>query len=170
MKVLLINPPRENEIIGNNPPIIEKERGFNPPLGLLYLAAYLEKHSKHDVNVLDTQVENVDYNTLASRIRSVKPDIVGVTAMTLKAAFSMPRRGITVGSCSPGRPLKSGSSISCGRSNSNRMRATACSAWATVMPATPVRCITSGGFSRLRSSNGPARTPWPSRWKRVLVV
>ncbi len=30
MKALLINPPRENEIIGNNPPIIEKERGFNP--------------------------------------------------------------------------------------------------------------------------------------------
>jgi len=83
MKVLLINPPRENEIIGNNPPIIEKERGFNPPLGLLYLAAYLEKYSKHDVTILDAQVEKIEYSDLEFRIRSVRPDIVGVTTMTM---------------------------------------------------------------------------------------
>jgi len=83
MKVLLINPPRENEIIGNNPPLIEKERGVNPPLGLLYLAAYLKKYSKHNVKIIDSQVEKIDYGSLASRISAFKPDIVGVTTMTL---------------------------------------------------------------------------------------
>lgn len=83
MKVLLINPPRENEIIGNNPPIIEEERGCNPPLGLLYLAGYLEKHTSHDTTVIDSQVEKLDYSSLASKINAVKPDVVGLTAMTM---------------------------------------------------------------------------------------
>lgn len=83
MKVLLINPPRENEIIGNNPSIIEEERGYNPPLGILYIAGYLEKHTNHDITVVDAQVEALDYNALARKIREVSPDVVGVTAMTL---------------------------------------------------------------------------------------
>jgi radical SAM superfamily enzyme YgiQ (UPF0313 family) len=83
MKVLLINPPRENEIIGNNPSIIEEERGHNPPLGLLYIAAYLEKHAGHDITVIDSQVEGLDYESLTERIRSVNPDIAGLTAMTM---------------------------------------------------------------------------------------
>ena len=57
MRILLINPPRENELLGNNPAIIDEERGYNPPLGLLYLAGYLEHFSDHRVEVLDAQVE-----------------------------------------------------------------------------------------------------------------
>ncbi len=83
MKVLLINPPRENEIIGNNPPIIEEERGFNPPLGLLYIAGYLEKHTKHDIAIIDSQVETLDYDSLTVRINSAKPHVVGITVMTM---------------------------------------------------------------------------------------
>lgn len=82
MKVLLLNPPRDNELIGNNPLILEKERGFNPPLGLLYVAAYLERFTKHTVSVIDSQVERLDYHLLASRINSVKPAVIGLTAMT----------------------------------------------------------------------------------------
>ena len=83
MKILLINVPRDNEIVGNNPPIIEEERGFNPPLGLLYLAGYLEKHSNHNVVVLDSQVDQSDYPALKSKIARINPDVVGLTAMTL---------------------------------------------------------------------------------------
>ncbi|MEW6095550.1 MAG: radical SAM protein [bacterium] len=82
MKILLINPPAENTLKGNNPPIIDEERGYNPPLGLLYIAGYLEKHSTHQVKVLDTQVEELSYEALDTQIRNVKPDIVGITAMT----------------------------------------------------------------------------------------
>ena len=83
MKVLLINPPRENEIIGNNPSIIEEERGYSPPLGLLYVAAFLERYTKHDVSIIDAQVESLDYDSLRSRIGSLMPDVVGLTAMTM---------------------------------------------------------------------------------------
>jgi radical SAM superfamily enzyme YgiQ (UPF0313 family) len=83
MNVLLINPPRENEIIGNNPVIIEKERGFNPPLGLLSLAAYLEKYSQHNVSVIDAQVDKIRYDDLSARISAAKPDVIGLTTMTL---------------------------------------------------------------------------------------
>lgn len=83
MKILLINVPRNNEIIGNNPPIIEKERGFNPPLGLLYLAGYLEEYANHDITVIDSQVEKLSYPELKSKIEKINPDIVGVTVMTM---------------------------------------------------------------------------------------
>ena len=83
MKILLINPPRENEIIGNNPRIVEEERGYNPPLGLLYLAGYLEARTQHAVSVIDSQVENLSYDELSRRVADAKPDVVGLTAMTM---------------------------------------------------------------------------------------
>jgi anaerobic magnesium-protoporphyrin IX monomethyl ester cyclase len=83
MKILLINPPRYNEIIGNNPEIIEEERGYNPPLGLLYLAGYLEKNSGHEISVLDAQVEELSYAQLKQRIELVSPDLVGISSMTM---------------------------------------------------------------------------------------
>lgn len=82
MKVLLINPPSKNEIIGNNPPIIEEERGYSPPLGLLYLAGYLEKFTKYSVEVLDTQVDELSYQEIEDMVREKQPDVVGITAMT----------------------------------------------------------------------------------------
>ena len=82
MKVLLINPPRENELVGNNPPIIDEERGSNPPLGLLYLGGCLKARSRHEVEVIDAQVEELSYPALKERIAAARPDLVGVTAMT----------------------------------------------------------------------------------------
>ena len=61
MKILLINPPRLNEIIGNNPSIIEEERGYNPPLGLLYITSYFQEHTDHAISIIDSQVERLDY-------------------------------------------------------------------------------------------------------------
>ena len=82
MDILLINPPAENEILGNNPVIIEEERGYNPPLGLLYLAGYLEKHTTHQVEIVDAQVEEMGYPELERVVASKRPDVVGITAMT----------------------------------------------------------------------------------------
>lgn len=82
MKVLLINPPRENELVGNNPPLIDEERGHNPPLGLLYLGSYLKANSPHEVEVIDSQADELSYPELKARISSSKPDVVGISAMT----------------------------------------------------------------------------------------
>lgn len=83
MKILLINPPRFNEIIGNNPSIIEEERGYNPPLGLLYLASYIQQRTNNQILIIDAQVERLDYQALEKKVDSEQPDIVGITAMTM---------------------------------------------------------------------------------------
>jgi len=82
MKVLLINPPAENEILSCNPEIIKSERGFDPPLGLLYLAGYIKKYSDYELKIIDAQVERMNYHQLDEEIKKFNPDIVGITAMT----------------------------------------------------------------------------------------
>lgn len=83
MRVLLINPPADNEIASCNPKFLNQERGHTPPLGILYLAAYLEKLSDFEVKVLDCQAEEIKYGILPRIIKSVNPEVVGITAMTL---------------------------------------------------------------------------------------
>jgi len=81
-KVLLINPPAKHTLVGNNPKFLDEERGHNPPLGLLYLAAMVEERSPHQVCVVDAQVEELSYEELAGHLEGESPDLVGITAMT----------------------------------------------------------------------------------------
>jgi radical SAM superfamily enzyme YgiQ (UPF0313 family) len=83
MKILLINPPAENTIVGNNPELIDEERGYNPPLGLLFLAGELLERGRHTVSVIDCQVEQMGYDRLEEVVADHQPDLVGLTAMTL---------------------------------------------------------------------------------------
>jgi anaerobic magnesium-protoporphyrin IX monomethyl ester cyclase len=89
MKLLLINPPRWHELVGKNPSIIEKHRGFNPPLGLLYLASSLKKTTPFEVEVLDTQPLELTYPELERVLAGKVFDLVGISAMsfTLLDAF-----------------------------------------------------------------------------------
>jgi len=82
MKVLLINPPTFNMLPTMLPRSIDEARGYNPPLGLLYLAAYLQKNSKHQVEILDCQVEKLDYKQIENKIQEQNPDAIGLTTMT----------------------------------------------------------------------------------------
>jgi anaerobic magnesium-protoporphyrin IX monomethyl ester cyclase len=82
VKVLLINPPATMTLSGNLPTVVDEERGYNPPLGILYLAAFLRREKVCDVEVIDSQVEELDYPGLKERIRKVSPDLVGISAMT----------------------------------------------------------------------------------------
>lgn len=82
MKILLINPPIDNMIIADNPAFIDEERGFSPPLGLLYIAAYIRQYSQNVTEILDMPVENIGYGELDDFIRKKAPDVVGVTTMT----------------------------------------------------------------------------------------
>lgn len=82
MKILLINPPRFNELIGKNPAIVEKHRGFNPPLGVLSLAGYLETHTDHEVEIIDAQPPGWTYEELGQEIAKYSFEVCGITAMT----------------------------------------------------------------------------------------
>ena len=85
MRVLLIHPPAVNMITTNVPRFADQETGYYPPLGLLYLASYLRKYSRHEVAILDTQVEQLDYGQIEERIRQYKPEAVGIQMMTFTA-------------------------------------------------------------------------------------
>lgn len=82
MKILLINPPFEYTIQSWQPKALEEGLDFLPPLGLMYIASYLEKKTNHEIEILDAQVEQLSYNNLAEQIRKKSPDVVGITAMT----------------------------------------------------------------------------------------
>lgn len=82
MRVLLISPPIDNMITTNIPTYVDEERGYNPPLGIMYVAAYAEKHTDHTIEILDVLAEELDYKEVEEEIRKRKPDVVGITAMT----------------------------------------------------------------------------------------
>ena len=52
--------------------------GLYPPLGLMYVAAYVQKYASHDVQILDMDAEGVGYAGLGAEIKKRQPDIVGI--------------------------------------------------------------------------------------------
>jgi radical SAM superfamily enzyme YgiQ (UPF0313 family) len=68
--------------VGKNPSIIEKHRGFNPPLGLLYVASTIRKSTDYKIEVLDTQPFNWTYSQLEEQLQGNSFDVVGISAMT----------------------------------------------------------------------------------------
>lgn len=83
MKILLINPPTENIIESDMPKELESGMDFLPPLGLMYLAGYVQaKRPEFKVKILDCPVEGINYQNMVVKIREENPDVVGITAMT----------------------------------------------------------------------------------------
>ena len=82
MHILLISPPYKNLVTTTIPEEINKERGYLPPLGLLYIASYLRENSDHRITIIDSEVERLDYPDLRQRIKRLKPDLVGIQALT----------------------------------------------------------------------------------------
>jgi len=66
------------------PPTGEKEiTSFKyPPMGLLALATYLAKHG-YQVNLVDASVDNLSIEELINKIKDLKPDLVGISAMSV---------------------------------------------------------------------------------------
>ncbi len=84
MKILLINPPAENLVQTFAPEALTEEMGFYPPMGLLYVAAGVtQAHGdRFPIEVLDTQVERMDYAQIERHIQENRPDVVGISSMT----------------------------------------------------------------------------------------
>jgi len=71
-----------------NPLAVKKElrrhgADTHPPLGLLYVAAMLQKEG-HEVSVIDNEDLCLTREQLKERIRNARPDVVGMTAYTAK--------------------------------------------------------------------------------------
>ena len=77
MRILLVNPPYDiKRYMGG----LAKVGWVFPPVGLLYIAAYLRKHqSSWDVKIYDSQVEEKDFEAY---VKELKPDVVGITCQS----------------------------------------------------------------------------------------
>lgn len=82
MKVLLINPSAKNIMQAEIPPALSREVGVFPPLGLMYIASYLQEYSDHRVRILDAVAEDLSQTDLEEAIREFRPQVVGITAHT----------------------------------------------------------------------------------------
>lgn len=71
MKILLINPPVWNDI--------NQVLANTPPLGLLYLAAFIERSGYSNIKVIDADAAEMTWADLENLLTREKPDIVGVT-------------------------------------------------------------------------------------------
>jgi len=77
MVILLVNPPYD---IARYMGGLAKVGWVFPPVGLLYIAAYIRKHElSWDVRIYDSQVEEKEF---AAFVRELKPDVVGITCQS----------------------------------------------------------------------------------------
>ncbi|MBI5814384.1 MAG: B12-binding domain-containing radical SAM protein [Nitrospinae bacterium] len=92
MRILLINPPAQNTAIEypdeKGDSYLETEDfGVFPPLGLLYIIAYLEKHSpSHEIILKDCVAEKIPHTQLGKIVEEARPDVVGITSFTISMA------------------------------------------------------------------------------------
>jgi anaerobic magnesium-protoporphyrin IX monomethyl ester cyclase len=83
MKLLLIYPPQKHFYLGSiKSSIFAEEAGAYTPLGLLSIATCVLDSTKHDVKVVDSIAEDLDYPDIEAVIAKEAPDIVGVTCIT----------------------------------------------------------------------------------------
>ncbi len=73
-RVLLIRPYRNQDTMT-----------LMPPLGMLYIAAYLRRHGDVDVRIIDMAPAGLAYEDLRDEITSYNPDWLGVSALTFES-------------------------------------------------------------------------------------
>lgn len=78
-KIALIYPQRMHYAFGTTPHVhVEADAGSYPPIGMLYIAAYIQRHSAHEVLVLDGHTEQVDQQGVEQYLLKHRPDVVGI--------------------------------------------------------------------------------------------
>ena len=69
-------------IRADNPVFMDEERGANPNLGILYIAAVARRQRGWEVEVIDCVGEDLAYGALRLRIRAADADLTGMTVLT----------------------------------------------------------------------------------------
>lgn len=83
MKILLIQPNTQNIVANLLPDYVSREVGVYPPLGLMYLAASIEKHTDFEVEILDCILLKPTEEDFINIIQNKKPHMVGISATTV---------------------------------------------------------------------------------------
>ena len=90
MKILFLNPPDMNKVLEYAPDEKSGEYigmdnfGTFPPLGIMYVMAYLEKNvPHHKIYFKDSVAERSSHKDLIDYVAEIKPDIVAMTSFTV---------------------------------------------------------------------------------------
>lgn len=82
MKVLLMVAPSADALTLEASNDIAQNMGFFPPLGILYVGTYLKKNSDHEIHIIDSESERLTSGDIEEKIKTIKPDVLGITAFT----------------------------------------------------------------------------------------
>lgn len=84
MKAVLINPRIADSMFFWKQDYfsVESKAAVWPPLGLLYIAAFVKSKEKHAVSLIDMEAEGLSVSRLKERIRESQPDVVGIYTTT----------------------------------------------------------------------------------------
>lgn len=80
MKITLVN-PRYTDIYGRYKTAARKAVLACPPLGVLYVAAVLERNG-HKVSIIDAEAELLKNNAIVKNLEKNKPQVLGITSTT----------------------------------------------------------------------------------------
>jgi len=81
MKIVLLHVPKRHQVWAGVPNVFNDRFAYLfPPLAVMYLSSWLKQKSRHEVEVVDCVVEDLDYPDLRARIARLEPDVVGVSA------------------------------------------------------------------------------------------
>ena len=84
MRLLLVRPPARNTIETEVPKAVEAENTSYPPLALMALATWLRAHTRHEVSILDAQLEQLEPGEITQRIQAFGAEVVGITTFTVQ--------------------------------------------------------------------------------------
>jgi len=86
IKLMLINPPVSFDVLYGEWDMSDT-KSSSPPIGILSLASIVRKYG-YEVEILDAHAEGLNINMVIDRIKEFKPDVVGLTAMTIMITAS----------------------------------------------------------------------------------
>ncbi len=84
LRVLLIRPPARHTVESEVPDAVEAENLSYPPLALLSIACFLKEKSDHEVELLDAQLDHLEYDEVQRQVAAFSPDVVGITCFTVQ--------------------------------------------------------------------------------------
>jgi anaerobic magnesium-protoporphyrin IX monomethyl ester cyclase len=82
MKIVLIRPPETNRVWAGIPQFFNDGIFLFPPLGIMQLKAYVEKHTSHQVIIYDSLMRGADYAAAGCFVKRVSPRVAGISAFT----------------------------------------------------------------------------------------
>lgn len=100
LRVVLVNPPSSFERVYGKWDLSALDT-YCPPLGLLYIAGYVRQYN-HEVHIIDLQTWKYSLDRTVEYIKSLNPDVIGLSAMTInflnanEIAEGLKNSGLTV--------------------------------------------------------------------------